>query len=183
MLSGPRFVFGVNSMILIGERAEVAEQVRRQVRSYVGPAVPLYSACAFFAYFTVLELAKRGVRGIVQAGTHSWPIVPEHLDDGQRTTHLSYEWEPDSLETTVATGAGALPEMHCWAAIPATQEIIDLTTSYLPDRAKASRIPWLTPAPPEFVWATAAQLPARVVYRPCLKAIRVALKILAQEFS
>lgn len=59
---------------------------------------------------------------------------------------------------------GLLPEVHCWVEIPATREIVDLTTRYLVFRAARAGIKWTAPEPPPFVWT--AELPDDAVYTP-----------------
>jgi hypothetical protein len=124
--------------------------------------------------------AESGVRAVIQAGSFSWPIVPEDLDDGVSPTHFSYVWEPESTVSRQRFRDGLIPEMHIWVGLPETQEIVDLTTCFLPELVVQAGLKWRTPAPPPFLWVTQDELPERVLYKPDKLAIALALHFAKQ---
>jgi len=97
--------------------------------------------CLFYAAYTAVAVSRRGVRAVLQAGSASWLFKAAERDDGVGPTHYSYVFEANSRMTALRLGQGMLPELHCWAAIPQTGEIIDLTTRHLPGFSR-----WLCPA-------------------------------------
>ncbi len=130
----------------------------------------LGAACLYWALATAEALHRRGERVCVQAGTLEWPCVAH--DDGVSPTHFSYAWEPGSEATRERVAQDLMPEVHCWVALPDSGEVVDLSTKYL--RAQAARlgVQWTGSEPPDYLWATAAELPDGVRYVPCLEAIK-----------
>jgi hypothetical protein len=106
------------------------------------------------------EVARRvGLRAILQAGSASWRRVPKEEDDGIEPTFFSFMWEPDSLLTRAAIAAEVLPEIHVWVGVEVdgTWEVVDLTTGRLPELCRnLARLPWRSPAPPDYLWASRA---------------------------
>lgn len=139
----------------------------------------LAAACLYWAGYTCTYLTRRyHVRTILQAGTMEWPCTAE--DDGLSPTHFSYVYEPESNLTKVMLAADLMPEMHVWAAIPSRNEIIDLTTRFLVSQARhRANIAWTAPAPPDFLWARAEELPPGVIYQPDCAATLWAVRKLA----
>ncbi len=159
-------------------KRRIVKKVRDgMVRFYRGPR--LEAACLYWAGYTAACLSRRyQLRAIIQAGTTEWPCVKH--DDGVSITHFGYVYEADSNMTRVMLASDLMPEMHVWAAIPSRNEIIDLTTRYLVDQAKhRANITWSAPAPPDFIWSPADELPPGVIYRPDPSATLWALRKLA----
>jgi len=160
--------------------AEVKPQLIDQAAAIVAhrwPHVPPEGACLYAAVAVCVVLKFQGVRAIVQAGSMNWRTVRQEDDDGTEATHYGYTYSPDSPLSRLAVAMGQLPEIHCWAAIPATGEIVDPTTGTLRSRAIRSGIRWTTPAPPPFLWARADRVfdLHGAIYTPTLAAIRHAL--------
>src|SRR5665213_2409584 len=107
----------------------IAEVLERMAK--LGGAVRAEHGCLFYGAFTALAIAKRGTRALLQAGSASWLFKAPEKDDGVGPTHYSYVFETGSVQTAFQLACGGLPEVHCWAAIPETQEIIDPTTRHL----------------------------------------------------
>lgn len=155
-------------------KATCAAMERRRVR--------IERSCLFWA----LEATKAikvytGRRAVIQAGTAFWPICPLDKDDGSRPLNYGYQWEPpESVPTammqTILTGY--LPEIHCWAAIPDTLEIIDFTTSFQPQICKEQIGADWVDQPPLFLWQPANKLPERYYYEPVPEAINFCLALL-----
>ena len=139
-------------------------------------------ACLYWACYTVQVLKALGVRAIIQAGSASWPRLRPDQDDGVSPTHHSYVWEPDSAVTKARLAAGAMPELHVWAAIPDRGEIIDMTTRYWPHQCWLSQQrDWPGDKPPTYFWGTANELPEGVLYAPDITAIALAQHLLKGE--
>jgi hypothetical protein len=155
-------------VILKDQRAALVRAVRREVETVFG-AETLRSRCLQWAVYAARALAARGERACVQAGSAAWPCLA--VDDGVSPTHFAYVWDPDSAETSQRTALGLMPEMHAWVALPDSAEIVDLSAGYQLEQAKLRGVRWTAPPPPEYVWSTAAELPAGVRYSPCVRAI------------
>ena len=125
----------------------------------------LSGGCVYLAHHTLEVLAEAGIPCCIQAGTMCWPRVTEEQDDGVSSTHFSYVWEPEHPRSQEQMRAGRLPELHAWVGIPATQEVVDLTTRNFPKACMAVLgEPWLGPKPPDYLWQR--ELPDWVVYEP-----------------
>jgi hypothetical protein len=136
-------------------------------------------ACLYWAHYTVAVLKALGIRAVIQAGSASWPRLRPDQDDGRSPTHHSYVWEPDSVATKARLVACDLPEIHVWAAIPERGELIDMTTKYWPEQCQLIQgLGWPGDKPPTYFWGTADELPDGVIYRPDMKAIALALRLL-----
>ena len=144
-------------------KRQAVEAVRARMTGCEG--ADLRAACLFWAGHTCDVLCERGLRPVLQAGTMMWRFCAPELDDGIGPTHFGYAWEPESLPSLAARAAGRLPEMHVWVGLPETQEIVDLTTCYLPEQARAiAGFSWSAPPPPDYLWAPA--LPEGAVFEP-----------------
>lgn len=134
-------------------------------------------ACLYWAAETTRELSRRGLRALIQAGTLMWPRVLPEQDDGVSPTHFSYVWEPNSMTTRNLILAGMLPEMHIWVGLPDSNEIVDLTTKFLPVQCqRLIKYDWPGIKPPDYLWTNAKELPEGVIYEPDIKAIVLALR-------
>ncbi len=158
-----------------------------------------------------------GVRLVMQAGSAQFRRLPPHLDDGkpETATHFSYMWSPpvrsnasswlnvythpdgstmqarpDGLiERPGADGKPfvCLPEMHVWAADPERQELVDLSTKFLPTLCqKTLGVPggprvWQDATPPDYVWCTYDKLPPDWRYAPDRDATILAHRLAAAQ--
>jgi hypothetical protein len=118
---------------------------------------PLYTGrggmCPYWALAVVKAAAKHGKRLVLQAGSMQWRIVPPELDDGVSANAFAYMWSPNEPASRRAIAMGALPEVHVWAADPATQEIIDLSTRDFKRIAENQfGLEWATKPPPPYLW-------------------------------
>lgn len=160
-------------------REEIIAEVSARMDS-LADMVRAQHGCLFYAAFTALAIAKRGTRALLQAGSASWLFKSPAKDDGVGPTHYSYVFEPGSMQTALQLARGELPEIHCWAAILGTQEIIDPTTRHLHALCKLA-LPgeeWSAEAPPAYFWGTAANLPDGWHYEPDARAIAIAFRFL-----
>lgn len=149
----------------------------RQKAAKAFPTVAPSRSCLYLAATAVVVLERHGVRAVLQAGTSQWPRIRPEEDDGVCSTHFSYMWEPFSETTLRKIREGLLPEMHCWAAIPETGELVDPSTRYLPSQCLITAgLEWTAPLPPDYLWAD--ELPPAVVYRPDMLAIKLAITLL-----
>lgn len=155
---------------------QIQSHFRSEYQHWMNPA----SACLYWTRSTVTILSLMKTRAIIQAGSCSWPRIHPNQDNGVSPTHFTYKWQPSHIMSKIAVALGQLPEIHVWAAIPETQEIIDLTTGFWPGRCKELLgEDWPGPKPPEWFWGTADELPDWVRYEPNLEAIDTALQYLA----
>lgn len=139
-------------------------------------------ACLIYAEHTqdvVQDIT--GLRTIIQAGSASWPRIKPEEDDGVSPTHFSYVWTDPPTTAAMrdiifcAVTSGHLPEMHCWAAIPETGEIIDFTTKFQKEQCeKRAHLSWTAPEPPEYIWSHMHSLPDGVLYQPTFTACKFA---------
>jgi hypothetical protein len=147
-------------------RDSVARLVEKQL-----PGGPVGAACLLHAGAVVAQLRAYGVPAVLQAGSAGWVRVPPELDDGVSPNAFSYEFLADA-RCHRWLAAGMLPEMHCWAAVPATGELIDVTTCFQPGQCRSiTGMDWPGPPPPDFVWAD--RLPPGCYYRPDPLAIKI----------
>lgn len=147
-------------------------------------------SCLYWSATAIAVAAKLGIRLIMQAGTANFRRLPPHLDDGAPTTltHFSYEWsgaapplDHPAVQLALKTGKRVLPEMHVWAADPARQEIVDLTTRFLPEMCeRTAGLEWLEDAPPRFLWQ-GNPLPPGWSYTPNREATFLAMRHAAVE--
>ena len=176
----------IKTLVPPEKAAIVAAVVAAVAATHPEPA----AACLHTALFALRAIQARGLRAILQAGTMNWPILAEAEDCGDplQPTHFSYQWE-DREEAAFALlkrrqprmrGLLCLPELHVWAAIPETGELVDLTTRYLPAQAaRRAGLRWTAPLPPDVLWVTAAEMPPRVQYIPSRQATELVVYYLA----
>lgn len=139
-------------------------------------------ACFYFAAFTVEEIRKTGTRAVLQAGSAGWPRIRPDQDDGVCPTHFSYMWTPNEAPSIRAMMQGLLPEVHVWAAIPDTGEIVDLTSGKFPEQArKLIGYDWPGDLPPKFLWSK--KLPKGAFYTPEMGAMKLVLGYAARAFG
>lgn len=151
------------------QRGDVIVSARERLAKM--PHIPPTQGCVFLACFTCLAIAKRGPRAVLQAGSASFRFKALSEDDGG-DTHLSYEFNPKDPASLASLAQGSLPEIHCWAGIPETGEIVDLSTAYLVDRLAQSGggLTWTAPVPPAEIWCGPGQLPDGFIYSASLPA-------------
>ena len=131
--------------------------------------------CLYWSLTLMGVLLERGYRSLIQAGSMCWPIVQPGEDDGVNPTHFSYEWSPWRIESQAALKLGMLPEMHVWVGLPDQNELLDFSTKYLPQQAALEGLRWGTSNPPDFLWCGPSELPAGVICKPNMDAIRFIL--------
>lgn len=137
-------------------------------------------ACLWWAYFGIkaIKSVNPSVRAIVQAGSASFRRVPVELDDGVSSTHFSYVYTPGARPPRPE----CLPEMHVWIALPDMGEIVDFSTGRLAELCeKTCGDKWLSPPPPDYVWANANSTPDGFVYIPNIYAISLVVELLASH--
>jgi len=132
-----------------------------------------HKRCLYNARCTASVLKTlTGETWLVQAGDMSWPYRRRTFA-GEGNTHFSYVFSDRgassmrelATEFRRVVNSGVMPEMHCWVANPASHEIVDMTTGYLPKQARETqRIEWEGPHPPMFLWAFFDNLPWGVRY-------------------
>lgn len=127
--------------------------------------------------------AATGQRCIIQAGTAFWPLRPLAEDDDVSPLRYGYQWElkppyEGHLARTALTGQ--LPEIHIWAALPDTGEILDFTTGHWPDACKQNiGIDWPPRhVPPLFFWGKGEDLFENAEYTADWEACKFVLALL-----
>ena len=144
---------------------ELYDEARRHITDwYGGESFMASGACLYWTQAAMTALSKRGRRACLQAGSLHWRIVPESEDDGVSPTHFAYEWSPRSQISSSAIARCQLPEVHIWAGLPDTNEIVDFSTGYLKKIAEDSLgLKWRTADPPQFVFG---KPPDDAIYHP-----------------
>ena len=160
----------------------IAKQAREIARSELADCgVDLQShqvgVCPYLAWAVIVAAHRAGRRLVLQAGSASWKMVPDHLDDGVSPNYFSYVWERDSpLTRTLLRRGNMLPEMHVWAADPKTHEVIDLSSRSIPRLANNAmgEGAWKMPQLPDYFWFKSGNPPAGIHYEPDRDATLVA---------
>lgn len=142
--------------------------------------------CLYWMHVTCAVLSKAGIGCVPCAGSASFLIVPPELDDGVSPTHFSFMWEtpPGGVMRTLADSIAkgkqvtALPEMHCWNYLPATQEIVDFSAGTIPAMAERMGFKWQTPKLPPFLWRRPTSLLPAAIYTPNRDAAQLAMRII-----
>lgn len=158
----------------------VDEVHRVMAQRYRGENV--HAACLYWAEATVVVLQHHmpSERIVLQAGTSLWPCADAASDDGIRPSHFGYVYEATDEQARRFAAAGLMPEMHAWAGVMSTQEIVDITTGFLITQARLRvGIEWAGPVPPSFLWSH--EPPAGVSYEPNEAATRLAARMLAND--
>lgn len=136
--------------------------------------------CLLYSALGAVMLQRQGVHAVVQAGSASW-LYKAHDDGG--TTHYSYVFDISHPRSAQRLAMGGLPEMHCWIGLPATQEIVDVTTRHLPALTQESTGEiWTTPAPPDFFWDTGLNAPTGWRYWCEAQAVFLAFQFIARRW-
>ena len=144
---------------------------------------PVEAYCLWWAFFTVGVLEMNGIRAALQAGTACWRRLKPEQDDGADETmpQFGYKYEVGHPDNLARLATGRLPEMHCWAAIPDSSTIVDLTTGFQPRQCEMlSKMDWPGDLPPSFMWHKIDELPPGTVYHPEREAINLAIQLLTQ---
>lgn len=140
------------------------------------PKAKHHRICLIWAFETMVKLRQNGVDALIQAGTAMWPFKNKDQDDGISNTHFSYQFEDTAFNRRMMTRS-QLPEMHVWVGIPASKEIVDLTTKFWPQQAKELEdIEWQGNKPPEYFWSN--EFPPEVLYQPSKVATLFAINML-----
>jgi hypothetical protein len=71
-----------------------------------------------------------------------------------------------------------LPEIHAWAGIPKTNELLDFTTKHWVQAAIDKGHQWPGRKPPDYLWANNETFPEGVFYHPYAEATGVAIALL-----
>ena len=164
------------------ERQSIVQAARRRLERCLSNEHP-DKGCLYAATALIIELTHRDVRVIAQAGTMCWPRIHMAQDDGYSPTHWSYVWSPAEAASIAAVLGGNLPEMHIWAAIPETKELIDINTRHFPKACKETLdLDWPGPAPPDYLWIDSEDgLPEHTIYQPSERATRLAVGYMTEN--
>lgn len=153
------------------EKDAIAEEIRRNF--YLDYRGDPAAACLYWSMHTVGVLKRHSIRAVIQGGSASWPRMRRDQDDGVSPTHFSYVFEIDNPLTIKRIMSNTMPEMHVWVGIPATSEIIDMTTGFWPQQCLALiGADWPGDKPPSYFWSD--RMPSGVVYTPDEKACELA---------
>lgn len=140
------------------------------------------AACFYYAVFAVEHLRSAGIRAVIQAGSAGWARIRPEQDDGVCPTHFSYMWTPNEPASRIALMQGLLPEIHVWAAIPETDEIVDFTSGKFPEQArKIAGFDWPGNLPPKYLWAK--KLPKEAYYDANAQAVKLVLMYAARLYG
>lgn len=165
------------------DRSRIVRQIHEATKRRVGKG-KLHRSCMWYAFETIRILDSYSIRAVLQAGSASWKVVPDENDDGIKPTHYSYVCESlTSRDIMVMMTEGVLPELHVWAAIPSTNEVIDLTTRFLPRLCKESGIE-LELKYPAYLWEDVKRLSETgVYYEPNRNATLLLMHIIMEKLQ
>jgi hypothetical protein len=137
---------------------------------------PIGAYCIWWACFTCKVLRSAGYPAQLQAGTAYWPCMNREQDDGI-SNQFGYKYTP-GIKNAMMFAQGRLPEIHAWAAMVPTQEIVDPTPAYWPSLAERLHVGWPGTAPRPYFWGKASDLPDGVTYLADAEAISLAYAFL-----
>ncbi len=161
-------------------KARIVRDIRDSlIRKY--PSINMARNCVFAALHTIQILRAEGIAAIPQAGDMSWLFTDPQYDDGVSPTHFSFQWSPHELKSIIAVSQGNLPEIHVWAAIVETQEIVDINTCYIPQLLKEDlpQCQWTAKQPPDFLWGdTHVVAKYKAIYTPHHDATIYAMQVM-----
>ena len=149
----------------------------RKFKAKMFPDIPAHRACLYLSYSIIHVLREHRIAALMLAGTAYWPRLTEATDDGVSPNVFGYQWTEGTPAKDVI--GKAMPEIHVWAGIPATAEIIDLTTGYWPRVCWENLgADWRAPKPPPFWWGSVRDLPKLARYKAYKDAGEVAFQML-----
>jgi hypothetical protein len=156
-------------------RSEIVAAARRIYAARYAAVIPEVCGCLFWAAAFIAAARRRGVQAQMRAGSANFQF---RHDDGVSATHFSYEFEPGPAMQRFLDGL--FPEMHVWAVVESPEEIVDLTTRFLPQQAKSlCNFEWESQfAPPEYFWSRPEGLAPRFIYRAEPRAVWMAAAFL-----
>ena len=161
-------------------KAQLSDFIRFSYRSNYGDDRSNGGTCLYWCYVTCVALRVAGYRALLQAGTMDWLINRTPGPDDP--THFTYQWDPQSQLSQERMEAGALPEVHCWVAVPDLNWIIDFSTGGFKRLAmQRHKLKWTEADPPEFLWCHCRELPQGVRYAPNYDAIKYVLEFLTEK--
>jgi len=170
------------------KQGKVYKHARSNLIHFLGTDAETHRVCLFWAYFGLLALARAGLRGVLQAGSCSWIMVPEEEVATADPNSFSMVWDPDDPLSKTAMSEGRLPEMHCWLATtgpkddyrPADEwEIVDLAAGQIPKMAAEFDLEWRGKLPPQYFWCKQGQMEG-CIYEPNREATLFADGLLKQ---
>jgi hypothetical protein len=150
--------------LIVREARELFQQVSPMMADHWGTCV--YETAALIAVAQKHGCtAENGLEILPQAGSAFWRRIPHRDDDGVTDTHWGFEYDTSTLAPGDMCG---LPlEVHVWAAMPTTGEIIDISTRGWPEScAGAGGLPWPGPRPPDHLWVKANKRHPNSIYVP-----------------
>ena len=142
--------------------------------------IPAEAACLYWSGVVLSYFDSIGETALLQAGSASWARVSQEADDGKMNTHFSYMFEYNA-KIPIALSMGVLPEMHVWVAIIDPQQLVDLTTCFVPQQyKKLVKEEWGDKQVPGFIWAERQELEDNweIIYTPDMRAINIAIQLL-----
>ena len=164
------------------DRVEVVKTIEANTKKRVGRG-SLHRSCMWYAFETIRVLNSYGTRAIMQAGSASWKIVPDDQDDGVSPNQYSYVCDISTRDVALLMVQGLLPEMHVWAAIPETNEVIDLTTRFIPRLAKSIGSKCLVEQPP-YIWEDVKKLTRKdIYYKPNKSATQLVYHLIMERLE
>lgn len=162
-------------------KQRIVDQIRKYVAATRG-GEKLHRSCLWYAIAAIEVLQLHGIEAQLQAGDASFLVIPDELDDGVSPTHYSYVSESDSWdaaqikhEAIQAIVTEKLPEIHVWVGMPARNEVLDLTTKYVPQLAREAGLECQI-VMPDYVWDDVVRLSnTGFLYQPTMNATMLAM--------
>lgn len=143
------------------EESRVASRVAfveraRALRRLAYPETPDDASCVSLACAMHVLAFDEGRLLALQGGSAIWTRDPSRDDDDPMKGfgYILEDADPDTVRRVMERlDQGLLPELHAWVVDPEEKVLIDGTTGSQPAQCRnLLGLPWLAPAPPDFLW-------------------------------
>jgi len=112
----------------VKEKDEIVAEARKLIAENL-PERMVEAGCLYHSIAVSKVLSDRGYPSVIVGGSCSWQFT--RYDNGKNPTHFSYTFTPG-----VYIPESDMPEMHIWVDLCEKNEIVDISTKYLPAQAK-----------------------------------------------
>lgn len=133
--------------LALNERSRIIALARRGAEGEADRlGIDRRRSCLIHTAAIVAALRAHGHRAILQAGSMSWRVNrrPDEND--------AWGWIWDRHNALLSLRRGEPIEIHCWAAIPETGDLVDPMTMYFPSLCREDGMAWEAPEPPPYLW-------------------------------
>jgi len=159
------------------DKQAIFEEARELMREWYPNLYDKPGACLYWNQVAMRTLMIHGFKPLLQAGTMLWKINDDL--DPEACNAFGYQWSPEEPLSQAQLSAGLLPELHIWAGLKETNELIDFSTAYFRQIAEEEhRFKWTSPDPPKFIWG---KPPEHALYCPTASATMFAWRFILEK--